>query len=208
MTDESAAPQVPRPAGITEYSGGIIIPAECVPFIRYQRSRYSESKVPDVEEVKRRYSAHVLEDFENMKPHLPANVTSILEVGCGVGTLQVFLQRHFPNATVQLLDGDTISREGGAGYAPKSDVYNSRKITEAMLAANGAKVDRWHDIGTKELLEADLIVSLASWGYHYPLTTYRARGFAIVDLRRGPEPSRGKKIFNGPKYDRCAFAMG
>lgn len=185
----------------------LVIPDFAVPFVRYQRSRYVERKVPDPEEVKRRYAAHVGEDFAGMLPHLPPIVTRILEIGCGVGALNVFLQKHYPAAEVWLLDGDKISNAGGAGYSSNPDVYNSRAITEKLLAANGCKVDRWLDIGTKEQLDADLIVSLASWGYHYPLSTYRTSGLHIVDLRRGPEPARGTKIFEGPKYDRCLFRL-
>jgi hypothetical protein len=187
----------------------LIIPDECVPFIRYQRSRYIERKVPDPAEVKRRYAAHVAEDFAGMEPHLPPvdQVHTILEIGCGMAALEVFMKRRYPDARLELLDGDTISNAGGAGYSDKPDVYNSRKHTELLLGANGVQVDRWHDLNTKAQLEADLIISMASWGYHYPLATYRARGFAIVDLRRGAEPRRGKVIFEGPKYDRCAFDL-
>lgn len=189
---------------------GLIIPDIAVQFIRYQRSRYIERKVPDPEEVKQRYAAHVLEDFENMKPHLPPadQVKTILEIGCGVGALNVHLQRHYPNARVELLDGDTVSNAGGAGYSDKPDIYNSRAITEAFLKANGCKVDKWHDIGTREVLKADLIVSLASCGFHYPVSTYAYKSKAIImDLRRGVEPVRGRIIFNGPKYERCLFSV-
>ena len=185
----------------------LIIPDACVPFIRFQRSRYAERKVSDPEKVKCRYAAHVAEDYAGMEPHLPERVDSILEIGCGMAALQVFMKRRYPDARLELLDGDSVSREGGAGYSDKPDVYNSRALTELLLGANGVKVDRWHDIATKELLEADLIISMASWGYHYPLSTYRTRGLHIVDLRRGPEPLRGKVIFAGPKYDRCMFTM-
>lgn len=183
----------------------LIIPEACVPYIRYQRSRYAERKVPDPAEVKRRYAAHVAEDYAWMAPHLPERVETILEIGCGMAALQVFLHERYPGARLELLDGDTVSNAGGAGYSTTPDVYNSRARTEELLAANGVTVSRWYDIGTKDLLEADLIISMASWGYHYPLATYRTRGFHIVDLRRGAEPRRGTVIFEGPKYDRCAF---
>lgn len=185
----------------------LIIPDDCVRFIRMQRSRYIERKVPDPQEVKRRYAAHVAEDFAGMAPHLPEHVGAILEIGCGVGALAVHMKHHYPDARLELLDGDTVTREGGAGYSANSDVYNSRAITELMLSANGCKVDRWLDIGTRELLEADLIVSLASLGFHYPLSTYRLKGLCIVDLRRGAEKRRGKVIFEGIKHDRCLFQM-
>jgi len=183
----------------------LIVPDACVTYIRWQRSRYSVAKVPDPQEVKRRYGAHVAEDFSGMTPHLPARVETILEIGCGMAAIQVFLKRRYPAARLELLDGDGENVVGD--YRPTSEPYNSRAHTELLLAANGVAVDRWHDVGTHELLRADLILSLASWGYHYPLATYRARGFAIVDLRRGREAQRGKVIFRGPKYDRCAFQI-
>ncbi len=186
----------------------LVIPDACVPFIRLQRSRYVERKCPDPEEVKRRYAAHVAEDFAGMEPHLPERVSRILEIGCGVAALQVFLARRYPDATLELLDADEITTQGGAGYSEKSELYNSHARTEELLAANNVAVTYWHKVGTKDLLEADLVISMASWGYHYPLSTYRVRTpLAIVDLRRGPEKARGKVIFAGPKYDRCAFEM-
>jgi len=184
----------------------LIIPDACVPYIRYQRSRYNERKVPDPEEVKRRYAAHVAEDFAGMEPHLPERVNSILEIGCGMAALQVFLHRKYPNARLELLDGDKVTAPGGGGYSSKPDVYNSRAHTEMLLAANDVKVDRWHDIGIPELPAADLIISMASWGYHYPLSTYRmSSGTYIADLRRGVEKKRGKVIWAQPKYDRCMW---
>lgn len=185
----------------------MIIPDECVQFIRYQRSRYAERKVPDPEEVKRRYAAHVEEDYKGMLPHLPEKVGKILEIGCGMAGIQVFLKQKYPDAVLELLDGDKVSNAGGAGYSNNPDVYNSRKHTEMLLNANGVTVSRWHDLYTKELLEADLIISMASLGYHYPLNTYKLKGFCIVDLRRGPEKRRGKLVVEGIKYDRCAFVL-
>ncbi len=183
----------------------LIIPDACVPFIRFQRSRYAERKVPDPEEVKHRYAAHVAEDFAGMEPHLPAHVDSILEIGCGVALLEVFMKRKYPDARLELLDGDKVTAPGGGGYSAKPDVYNSRAHTEMLLAANGVTVDRWHDVGTKALLEADLIISMASCGYHFPVSTYRLKGLCIMDLRRGPEKKRGKVIWVQPKYDRCMW---
>lgn len=185
----------------------LIIPNECVEFIRYQRSRYKQEKVPDPEIVKQRYAAHVAEDFAGMLPHLPDGVETILEIGCGMAALQVFMKQRYPDSRLELLDGDTVSNRGGAGYSQNPDIYNSRRHTEMLLEANGVTVSRWHDINTRELLKADLIISMASLGFHYPLNTYRLNGLCIVDLRRGSEKQRGQVIFEGPKYDRCLFRM-
>jgi hypothetical protein len=187
----------------------LVVPETCLPFIRMQRSRYNAEKVPDGAEVMRRYTAHVLEDFAGMAPHLPEKVGSILEIGCGIGALAALLKKRYPEARLELLDADEVnSPTGGSGYSKKRELYNSRAETEALLAANGATVSRWHDIGATDLLEADLVVSLASWGYHYPLATYRVRSANVIaDLRRSVEAQRGVVIFKGPKYDRCLFKL-
>lgn len=193
----------------------LVIPDECVPFVRWQRSRFVKAKVRDDEEVKRRYAAWVAEDFAGMEPHLPARVDDILEIGCGMAAIEVFLKRKYPHAHLSLLDGtgeniaerDTPQETGKGGWQDTLKPYNSRAHTELLLAANGVKVDRWIDIGTKEHLQADLILSMASWGYHYPLATYDVEGLVICDLRRGKEKPRGTVIFKGPKYDRCLFRI-
>ncbi len=161
--------------------------------------------MPDSDEVKKRYAAWVAQDFAGMEAHLPDQVESILEIGCGMAAIQVFLKAKYPEARLELLDGDTVTKEGGSGYSTNPDVYNSRARTEMLLEANGISVDRWHDVGTKEHLKADLVLSMASFGFHYPLSTYKFSGLAIMDLRRGVEAKRGKVIFVGPKYDRCMW---
>lgn len=194
----------------------MIIPDECVPYIRWQRSRLSAAKVPDDVEVKRRYVLWTLQDFTDMEPYLPANVSSIVEIGCGMAGIQVYLKRKYPDAVLSLLDGNTVTNQGGAGYGVAADVYNSRECTEKLLEANGVRVDRWIDIGTTEHLKADLILSMASWGYHYPFNTYKVSGFVVVDLRRKVEAKMidsalragGSICYHGVKYERCAFRWG
>lgn len=199
----------------------LIIPDACIPFIRWQRSRFIKSKVPDDADVKRRYPEWVAEDFAGMEPYLPDRVDSILEIGCGMAAIEVFLKRKYPDAHLSLLDGTGSNiveqgkpaETGKGGWQDTLEPYNSREHTELLLAANGVTVDCWIDIGTKERLEANLILSMASYGYHYPFTTYDVHGLVICDLRRTNEGARikaikaggGKVIFVGPKYDRCMW---
>jgi hypothetical protein len=191
----------------------LVIPDECIPFIRMQHSRFNAVKVPDPQEAKRRYAALIYEYFLGMEPHFPARVDTILEIGCGLATIEVFIKRKFPAAHLALLDGDIVTRDGGGSYSDNPDIYNSRAHTEMLLAANGVKVDRWYDVGMKEPLKADFIMSMASWGYHYPFAVYPVEGFVICDLRRANEGKKiasiqaagGKSIFTGPKYERMAW---
>lgn len=193
----------------------IVIPDECVKYIRWQRARYVVARCPDPEDVKRLYTEWVIRDFEMMVPFLPEKVESILEIGCGLATVEVLMKQRYPDAKLYLLDGDganlrdvgTDNETGPGGFQQELKPYNSRKHTELLLSANGVKVDKWYDVGTKEHLKADLIFSLYSWGCHYPIKTYDVEGFVIADLKRKCEEPRGKLVWAGPKYDRCAWAQ-
>jgi len=180
------------------------VPDECVPYIRWQRSRFQSDAYTD-QDVKREYARWVQRDYEGMRRWLPKRAETVLDIGCGMAGIDVLLSRHYPEAKIRLLDGDGDAVVEGQGYNPESKPYSSRALTEKLLAENGVKVDHWYDVGTDELLEADLIVSLASLGYHYPLSTYRLKGFVICDLRKKREFTRGTMFFTGPKYARCAF---
>jgi hypothetical protein len=168
----------------------IVIPAECVDAA--QRHRPGAN-----------YAASVTADFAMIEPHLPEKVVSIIDIGCGVAGIDVHLKRKYPDAHLTLLDGD-----GGAsnvGFSEKGAFGGDKKAAELLLEANGIKVDRWLPIGTKEPLEADLIVSLLSWGFHYPLSAYKVKGLCIADIRRG-QKANGKLIWRALKSDRMVWA--
>lgn len=136
-------------------------------------------------------------------PFLPVEVESILDIGCGMAGIDVFLKRRYPKASLLLLDGD--GDDPRDGWNEQLDAFSSRSVAAELLAANGVSVDRWLDVNTTEPLVADLVISLASWGYHYPLSTYKVSGFCIADLRKSQEPQRGVVIMDYTKRARCAW---
>lgn len=168
----------------------LLVPGRCVEWLKIQRPTGD-------------YQKEILQDFEMIEPFLPEKVDSILDIGCGMGGIDVFLKRKFPHAKLFLLDGD--GDETFYGFKENCKPYNFRKRTLEFLEANGVVPDGWFDVGTKEVLKADLVVSLISWGFHYPLETYNVEGFCIADLRKGREEPRGKVIGEAPRYKRCAF---
>lgn len=164
--------------------------------------------IPDKEAAKKfrphtDYAADVKADFEQIEPYLPERVESILDIGCGLAGLDVYLKRKYPDASLSLLDSD--GENPVYGWGDVNVPYGSRKAAEALLEANGVKVDRWVPAGTKERLEADLVVSTVAWGFHFPLSTYDVHGFCIADLRAGKKEPRGTVISDNGKAVRCAF---
>jgi hypothetical protein len=182
----------------------IIVPEVCKPCISAQRTKCTPQKVGD-ENILHKYYELVLRDWLMIKNHLPQQINSIIDIGCGVAGIDVYLKRKWPDAKLWLLDGDSMDAEKMGGFC--DHVINLRSATEALLRANDVSFEGWLDIGTKQPLKADLIISLASWGYHYPLKTYSVSGFCLADLRESKEKPRGKVIYKGKKYNRCAWSQ-
>lgn len=168
----------------------LIVPAQCEGWLRVQRPQGD-------------YQKEIEQDFRIIENHLPERVESIIDIGCGMAGIDVFLKRKYPAARLDLLDGD--GKFQSYGFSPTSKPYSSRACAEELLAANGVKCDGWIDVGTNDQLKADLVISLLSWGFHYPLSAYNVSGFCIADLRKGHEGRRGVVIYEAAKYDRCAF---
>jgi hypothetical protein len=147
------------------------------------------------------YLAELEMDFAQIEPHLPEKVDSILDIGCGLAGIDVYLKRKYPKAYLTLLDKDG----NDAVFCWDGTPYGSRREAEMLLEANNFKVDRWLPAGTTEPLKADLVVSLLAWGFHFPLDTYKVSGFCIADLRKGKEEPRGVVISENSKVARCAF---
>lgn len=177
----------------------LTIPGSAVPWLDRHRGLNTDTE---------RYRQSLVDDYKMILPFLPEKVDRILDIGCGLAGIDVLLRRHYPEAELWLLDGD--GDEPRAGWNPFGlGAFSSRAAAEEMLLANwtgeNVAAPHWVDVGTKEVLSADLVISLASWGYHYPLSTYKVRGFCIADLRAAKEPARGKVIASINKYNRCAW---
>ena len=187
----------------------MIVPLAAAPWIVAQRAS------DFLRIVCAEYARLVARDYAEMAPYLPERAGTILDVGCGVGGIDVLLKRRYPDAALLLLDGDGPA-EMVPGFHEAYRPYNSRAVTDELLAANGVDGATWLDVGTTEVLKADLVVSLLSWGFHYPISTYRIAGPATIvcDVRRAHR-SDAEAAFgvphavlrSEPKYLRCAWRV-
>lgn len=152
--------------------------------------------------IRRLFNADMKAEYESIQMHLPARCARSLDIGCGVAGIDVCIDRHYRGAAeLSLLDKTSIEPAVYYGFKPKGAFYNSLLIAQSLLVQNGIPSTRI------KLLEAtddsridapgpfDLVVSLISWGYHYPVSTYltpvRERlardGVLILDVRDGTD---------------------
>ena len=175
----------------------MLLPSDAIRWIRMHRTHLKG-------DLETEYWIDVRKDFDQIEPHLPEKISSILDIGCGLAGIDVLLAKRYPYATIALLDGDGDESNWRPGYASTMGPFSSRKVAESVLELNGVRRPLWKDVGTQEVLEADLIISLLSWGFHYPLSTYRTNGLHITDLR-STLPIKGKVIASTQKYNRCIW---
>jgi hypothetical protein len=78
----------------------------------------------------------LVELFDQIAPHLPATCTGILDVGGGMGGIDVLITRHYRTDRVSILDGSTTRRSDGP---PRPDLQRPRGATRRFLMANGVR---------------------------------------------------------------------
>jgi hypothetical protein len=176
-----------------------ITPDSAIPFVRRHRNCFKKGGD---------HNDDVRKDFLEIEPFLPhpGGVGRILDIGCGMCGIDVLLMRYYPEAELWLLDEDGDDPRDG-WQLMRNEAFSSRAAAVELLTANDVHLHRWVNINTTEHLEADLVISLASWGYHYPLSTYNVSGTCIADLRRSEEPARGTIITAYPKRSRCIWTQ-
>jgi len=178
------------------------------------------------------YGRELAAEYGSMAPFLPESATSILDIGCGVAGIDVFLFRHYAAQAPQLLLMDKSMTDVSIryGYRPHASFYNDLDVALAVLAANDIPKARVKLLEAKpgqiigQARNIDLIVSLLSWGFHYPLDTYldealaalSPQGVIIIDLRKGTPGSTGLAaktnlsvtvIADEPKHQRVRISQ-
>lgn len=147
------------------------------------------------------YSRMIRDDYEMIRPHLPERAERILDIGCGIAGLDVLLHAHYRGAGAApelcLLDRTDVSVPR-YGFADRDEFYNALELSRRVLVGSGvpASAIRILDVGRGDGVPEgplDLVVSIASWGFHYQISTYldevhrelRPGGRLILDVRLG-----------------------
>lgn len=178
------------------------------------------------ERVKRLYASDMVAEYETIRSSLPPRCSTMLDIGCGVAGIDVFLDRHYADQApaFYLLDKSQVERNVYYLFKPKAAFYNSLEIARTVLTSNGIPPERVHLLTATERNEIgverpiDLVISLISWGFHYPVEIYCKRvrevlsddGVVILDVRKGTDGIDVLRqtfrsvdvIVDAPKYDR------
>lgn len=173
-----------------------------LPFAIYNRIVELESKIYS-QRIKSSYESDIANEYLSIKAFLPKKCSSILDIGCGVAGIDVFLANHYErdHPRLYLLDKTHVEKSVWYGLKNKGAFYNSLDIAKALLVENGVRGECVHVIEATDNNEinfddkVDLVISLISWGFHYPVGTYLQKvrelltdgGRLIIDVRKGTD---------------------
>jgi len=203
----------------------IVVPMAAYPYLQMQRGAISDFQM-DESQWLQRYVDMIRGEFNCIEPYLPPTCDAILDVGSGLGGIDILLQRHYGEACqVTLLDG----ADDAPMVESHAKTFNHMGVARDFLAAN--HVGNVHCVDANAaVLHApsyfDLVVSFKSWCFHVEPKRYvdfvRSNSIpgggtkVIVDMRhRGREPDRHREwwtqmsaafrhvswIYDGPKVE-------
>lgn len=116
-------------------------------------------------------------EFLEIKNYLPTKASNIMDIGCGLGIFNIFLNKYYNFPKFFLLDKNKIDKKIKYGHFKIYESYNFLKSTKNILLKNGInnKKLKLFDVEKKIFIKPnsiDLVISLKSMGYHYPIDTY------------------------------------
>ena len=149
------------------------------------------------------YLSDMEREYRSMKEFLPDNCSRILDIGCGIAGIDIFLNEHYSNRSVDfyLLDKNEIEERVYYMYEEKGAFYNSLDLAKSTLVINGVEENHVHLIEAADNNDinmdksVDFVLSLISWGFHYPVGVYLDKvydllveeGVLILDIRKNTD---------------------
>ncbi len=149
--------------------------------------------------IDQRYFEDMGEIAARLLPHIPKSTRSIVDIGCGIAGLDVFLYQALDKPDLILLDKTAIESKVWYMFESKGAFYNSLELARDTLVQNGVPADKVSALEAPENGEialpkgsVDLVVSTISWGFHYPVSVYAKsvrdilspQGALILDVRK------------------------
>jgi SAM-dependent methyltransferase len=165
------------------------------------KTEYSLTLESPEDKINSALTAMMLKDYEMIKDYLPTKVDNSLDIGCGLGLIDIAFFNHYDGKiNLHLLDKTNTIDENTSvrGFNKEYIFYNSMDSTKDTLVSNGVKENSiiTYEVNNDSIEKLnqnkyDLIVSLLSCGWHYSLETYidlikstlTPDGILILDIR-------------------------
>ena len=79
-------------------------------------------------------------EFNEMFNYLPKNINNVLDIGSGLGIINIFINDNFNNdVDFTLIDKNYIEKKVSYGFDEKGQFYNDFNVTLNFLTINGNK---------------------------------------------------------------------
>ena len=117
------------------------------------------------------YMQDVKQDYNDIKDYI-VNSIQIVDLGAGVGGIDYLIKTFNPNVSVTLLDGTGVVEGEHYGYRDNIAFYSDNQVAQDFFKSNNVTVD-FLPADPTVIVKCDTLISLNSWGFHYPLEHYR-----------------------------------
>lgn len=175
------------------------------------------------------YRVSLLEDFGIIKPELPLTCYKFLDVGSGLGGLDIVVWRYYTHGRggteAWLLDGKDDKVEDIPEHPDHDETFSNEAVARDFWLTNQAVLSGYVDAANPIIpveVTFDLVLSTRSWGFHFEPNRYldlvmehvHRDTVIILDMRRDRpkwihQLERYLKALRilreGPKYSRIVW---
>lgn len=115
-------------------------------------------------------------EYETIKNFLPSNASNILDIGCGLAILDIFLAQRYKKSNFFLIDKNKVDLKIKYGFSKNYESYNNLNETKKILLSNNILGEQIFLKNAEEKIDInkkmDLVLSIKSMAFHYPLENY------------------------------------
>lgn len=121
------------------------------------------------EEIFYNYMKDIEDDYKDIKDFIIG--PDIVDIGAGMGGIDFLIKKQHNFFNITMLDGEEV--EDGEHYGFKEDLkfYSNNKIAKQFFDENDIDANFLKADDTI-LIKCNTLISLNSWGFHYPLNRY------------------------------------
>ena len=145
-------------------------------FGRYLFTNFFVSYLNPLSKLNIKLNEEFNKEFKQILNFLPSNISNVLDIGSGLGIINIFLNNYYKDIDFTLIDKNFIEKKVSYGFDEKGQFYNDFEVTLDFLKTNGLSEEKLNLINVDDINKInknfDFVISLLSLGYHYPLNQY------------------------------------